>query len=157
MPIGRMDLEPILSVKMPVIIGSVLNFYGEGHSDSVCKQTFTHSVIRNRRKNKKVLLPETARGIPTTAYTPSWPGQGVPHPCPASGHPIMTCQVPPPPHPNLHQGVPHLDLAGVLPLHSDLTGVPLGRGMGPVEVLWDGENITFSHPLDAIGNKTAFH
>ena len=39
---GRMSLEPILPIKQPITIGTMLNFDGDGHGDGVgmCKQNF---------------------------------------------------------------------------------------------------------------------
>ena len=64
-------------------------------------------------------------------------------------------------------GVSH-PRTGVVPRGcSDLAGAPIGKDMGPEEVLWDGdeilpwvwtdkqtEPITFPHPSDAGGNKS---
>ena len=96
--------------------------------------------------------------------TPSWPGQGVPHPRMAEGvvhprtggypsqdegtpsqdrgYPSWQCQegVPPIWDWATPEG-PWTSLWG-MPLGRDLgpvTGVPLRKDMGPVEVLWDGD------------------
>ena len=38
---GRMGLEPILPVRCPINIGTIIKFDGDGNGVGMCKQTFT--------------------------------------------------------------------------------------------------------------------
>ena len=50
MVMGRMGLEPILPVKVPVTIGTILNFDGDcdcdGHGVGTCKQTLIRLFLK---------------------------------------------------------------------------------------------------------------
>ena len=45
---GKMGLEPILPVKVPIIVCTMLNFDGDGDGVSTCKQTFKVLIDQNK-------------------------------------------------------------------------------------------------------------